>query len=113
MHVTNSETRAGMKLNCAICRGVVLAFKMVSVELITIGEIQPREEHYLQLEQGNILFFPRTPFELSEAERDVLRATGLSSSSHHKNIAYRPAADKLTRFDTSLVTDPEHLHAVM
>src|SRR5260370_39177018 len=113
MHVTNSETRAGININWCMCRGVVLAFKMVSVELITIGEIQPREEHYLQLEQGNILFFPRTPFELSEAERDVLRATGLSSSSHHKNIAYRPAADKVTGFDKSMVRDPENLHAVM
>src|SRR5260370_41280310 len=108
MHVTNTEPRAGMKLNCAICRGVALAFKMVSVELITIGEIQPREEHYLQLEQGNILSFPRTPFDLSDAERDVLRATGLSSSSHHKNIAYRPAADKVTGCDRSMARAPRH-----
>jgi 3-deoxy-D-manno-oct-2-ulosonic acid (Kdo) hydroxylase len=83
------------------------------VELITVGEIQPREENYLALERGNILFFPHTPFELSEAEREVFRSTGLSSSSHHKNIAYRPAEDKVTGFDPSAVSDPEKLRAVM
>jgi len=86
---------------------------MENVELINVGEVQPREEYYLQLERGNILFFPRTPFELSENERDVLRATGLSTSSHHKNIAYRPASDKVTGFDKAMVQDPDELRGVM
>src|SRR5580704_16014771 len=78
-------------------------FNIDVVELITVPEIQPREENYLALERGNILYFPRTPFALSETEREVLRSTGLSSSSHHKNIAYRPAE----------VSDPEKLREVM
>jgi hypothetical protein len=86
---------------------------MKSVELISVDEVQPREENYLQLERGNILFFPRTPFELSENERNVLRATGLSTSSHHKNIAYRPTSDKVTGFDKAMVQDPEELRGVM
>jgi hypothetical protein len=86
---------------------------MESVELINVGELQPREEYYLQLERGNILFFPHTPFELSENERNVLRATGLSTSSHHKNIAYRPASDKVTGFDKAMVHDPDELRGVM
>jgi hypothetical protein len=83
------------------------------VELITIGEPQPREEHYLALERGNILHFPRTPFALPEEDRDLLRSAGLSSSSHHKNIAYRPAEDKVTGFDPAAVSDPEKLRAAM
>ena len=51
------------------------------MELITIGESQPREENYLALERGNILYFPQTPFPLAEEDRDLLRKTGLSSSS--------------------------------
>lgn len=86
---------------------------MVDVELITVGEMQPREENYLALESGNILYFPRTPFAFGEEERALLRSTGLSSSSHHKNIAYRPAEDKVTGFDPSAVPDTEKLREVM
>ncbi len=81
------------------------------MELVTVDAVEPREENYLQLERGNILFFPRTPFALSEEERDVLRSTGLTSGSHHKNIAYRPSSDKVTGFDK--VSDPEKLRGVM
>jgi hypothetical protein len=83
------------------------------VELITVGEIEPSQNYYLGLERGNILYFPCTPFALSEDERELLRSTGLSSSSHHKNIAYRPAEDKVTGYDPAAVSDPEKLRAVM
>ena len=83
------------------------------MELITVGEIEPCAEYYLALERGNILYFPRTPFALSEDEREMLRSTGLSSSSHHKNIAYRPTEDKVTGFDPAVVSDPEQLRTVM
>jgi 3-deoxy-D-manno-oct-2-ulosonic acid (Kdo) hydroxylase len=102
MQVTNRETRV---FNPGVYHG--------NVKLITVGETQPREENYLALERGDILYFPRTPFALSEEEREFLRSTGLSSSSHHKNIAYRPAADKVTGFDPAAVSDPEKLRAVM
>src|SRR5208282_4768021 len=81
--------------------------------IITVKEVQPREDLYLALEQGNILLFERTPFELPEADREILRGTGLSSSSHHKNIAYRPALDKITGFDPAAVRDREPLRAAM
>ncbi|HEV2686990.1 MAG TPA: Kdo hydroxylase family protein, partial [Bryobacteraceae bacterium] len=79
------------------------------MERIATVECSPREENYQQLEQGNILFFPKTPFEFSNEDRDILRNTGLSGSGYHKNIAYRPSADKVTGFDPSLVTDPAKL----
>src|SRR5229473_4544503 len=133
MQVTNRETRVFTNSNCGIRKplpmvtaqkrpffravtvgsGVRTRFKMEGVELISVDEVQPRDENYLQLERGNILFFPRTPFELSENERNVLRATGLSTSSHHKNIAYRPASDKVTGFDKAMVRDPDELRGVM
>jgi hypothetical protein len=86
---------------------------MKCVELVTVADLAPRDEYYLALERGNILFFPRTPFAFSDAERDLLRSSELSSSRHHKNIAYRPASDKLTGFDTGAVKDPERLRVVM
>ncbi len=87
--------------------------KMEAVELVTVSDIQPREENYLALEQGNVLYFPRTPFAFGEEERELLRSTGLSSSSHHKNIAYRPAEDKVTGYDPAAVSDPAKLREVM
>jgi hypothetical protein len=87
--------------------------KIEAVELVTVSDIQPREENYLALERGNILYFPRTPFAFPEAERELLRSTGLSSSSHHKNIAYRPTEDKVTGYDPAAVSDPEKLRDVM
>jgi 3-deoxy-D-manno-oct-2-ulosonic acid (Kdo) hydroxylase len=86
---------------------------MENVDLITVAGAEPREEYYLGLERGNILYFPCTPFALSENERELLRSTGLSSSSLHKNIAYRPAEDKVTGFDPAVVSDPEKLRGVM
>jgi hypothetical protein len=83
------------------------------MELVTVSEVQPREEHYLQLERGNILFFPRTPFALSEDEREILRKTSLTGGSLHKNIAYRPASDKVTGFDKSMAHDSEKLRDVL
>jgi hypothetical protein len=83
------------------------------VELITVAGTQPREDNYIALEQGNILYFPRTPFAFSDEERELLRSTGLSSSSHHKNVAYRPAEDKVTGYDPAAVSDPGKLRDVM
>src|SRR5580693_6625434 len=83
------------------------------MELVTVSEVQPREEQYLQLERGNILFFPRTPFALSEDEREVLRGTSLTGGSLHKNIAYRPAADRVTGFDKAAAHQSDKLRDVL
>jgi hypothetical protein len=83
------------------------------VELITVGQVEAREENYLALERGDILYFPRTPFPFPEDERELLRSTGLSSSRHHKNIAYRPEEDRVTGFDPAAVSDSGKLRDVM
>jgi hypothetical protein len=83
------------------------------VQLTTIQTAAPQDEYYEQLERGDILFFPSTPFSIEERDRDLLRTSELSNSSHHKNIAYRPASDKLTGFDAGAVSDPERLKSVL
>jgi hypothetical protein len=49
-----------------------------------------------QLEAGNILFFSRTPFEIPQDERSFLLGRTQTSSALHKNVAYRPAEDRIT-----------------
>ena len=52
--------------------------------------------HYEQLEAGGILFFPRTPFELSEEQYRALLSQRQTEASYHKNIAYRASEDTIT-----------------
>jgi hypothetical protein len=105
MQVTNRETFTDLYPPWAL--------NLIVPHLVTIGEVQPLEEHYLELERGNILFFPRTPFALSEDEREVMRGVSLTGGSVHKNIAYRPALDKVTGFDKATVHDSERLREVL
>jgi hypothetical protein len=58
-----------------------------------------------ELERGNILFFPRMPFPLSGDDRTFLLAQKQTDAGYHKNIAYRPAEDRLT--GTGKVAAPE------
>jgi hypothetical protein len=83
------------------------------MQSITVNDPRPRDEYYLGLEEGNILLFPATPFDLPQEDQDLLRSTTQTGGSHHKNIAYRPAIDKVTNFDSASVHDPEKLRAVM
>ncbi len=66
-----------------------------------------------QLEEGNILFFSRTPFTLSESERDFLLSQQQSGAAYHKNIAYRPQQDRLTGFVKRSEQDQERLRTIM
>ena len=66
-----------------------------------------------QLEEGNILFFPKTPFELPENDREFLLGQRQSGAAYHKNIAYRPKQDRLTGFSKHRREDRERLRAIM
>ncbi len=48
------------------------------------------------LEGGHILLFSETPFELTEPERQFLLRRRQAEGGYHKNIAYRPAGDRVT-----------------
>ena len=52
-----------------------------------------------QLEAGDILFFPRTPIAIVQSDLDFLLGQQQTDSSLHKNIAYKPNADKLSGVD--------------
>ena len=49
-----------------------------------------------ELERGNILFFPHSPFHLSATDHAFLLAQKQTGAGFHKNIAYRPAGGRLT-----------------
>ncbi len=48
------------------------------------------------LEEGNILLFSRTPFELPGKDREFLLRQRQTDAGYHKNIAYRPDGDRVT-----------------
>src|ERR1700761_8906922 len=52
-----------------------------------------------QLETGNILFLPVTPFPLPEQSKEFLRNLSFAGGAIHKNIAYRTASDRITGID--------------
>jgi hypothetical protein len=59
-----------------------------------------------ELEAGNILFFPQTPFAFPDDDLKFLLSRKQTDASFHKNIAYRPAEDRITGLDKS-AADPE------
>src|ERR1700676_3652594 len=61
------------------------------------------------LEQGDILFFPVTPFDLPAADQEFLRSISGVGAARHKNVAYKTALDKVTGFESG---DAERLRAV-
>src|ERR1041384_7830720 len=70
-------------------------------------------EYCRALEEGGILFFPTTFFLLPQADREFLLGIRLTDAGYHKNIAYRPAEDKVTGFARSAAADAERLRRVM
>jgi len=71
------------------------------MDLITIDtwpEAEPRD-YRPDLESGNVLFFPSTPFSLPDETKDLLRGLDFSGTAVHKNVAYRPANDRITGVD--------------
>jgi hypothetical protein len=70
------------------------------------------EEQYRRLESGDILYFPRTPFELTAGEREFLLSQR-QSEAFHKNISYRPAEDRLKGVDQKDPASRERMHRTM
>jgi len=66
--------------------------RMVELAAAPVGTEHLAEE----LELGNILFFPQMPFRLNEEDGAFLLAQKQTDAGYHKNIAYRPAEDRLT-----------------
>jgi hypothetical protein len=88
----------------------------MSVPLVeTVDEPSPaRELDYCRaLEQGRILLFARPPLELPEAQRAFLLAQRQTRAGYHKNIAYRPAEDRVSGFARGTREDAERLRDVL
>ncbi|MGC1905919.1 MAG: Kdo hydroxylase family protein [Candidatus Acidiferrum sp.] len=67
-----------------------------------------------ELEAGNILYFPRTPFAFPEDDLKFLLGLKQTDASFHKNIAYRPAEDRITGLDkTAQGPEVERLRAIV
>ena len=66
-----------------------------------------------ELEAGNILFFPDPPFAIPQEDRDFLLGRTQTSSALHKNIAYRPAEDRLTGLAKSELLEAARLRLIL
>ena len=68
-----------------------------------------------QLEEGNILFFPRTPIALAEDDLTFLLTLEQTSSGLHKNLAYKPQRDEVSGADMkgADATASERLHRTL
>ncbi len=70
------------------------------------------DPEYRALETGEILYFPTTPFELTDEERRFLLGQK-QSTAFHKNISYRPTADRLKGVDQKDEAARERMREVM
>jgi 3-deoxy-D-manno-oct-2-ulosonic acid (Kdo) hydroxylase len=75
------------------------------MEVITVDRWPAPEsrDYRPKLEAGNVILFPTTPFALSETSKEFLRGLNFSGGAVHKNIAYRPALDRVTGVDPKSV----------
>jgi hypothetical protein len=66
-----------------------------------------------ELEAGNILYFPHTPFDFPDDDIQFLLTRKQTDAAFHKNIAYRPAADRITGVDKSAGPDGDRLRGIL
>jgi hypothetical protein len=76
----------------------------------TAGHARSLCEH---LERGNILFFAHTPFAFLREKREFLLSQRQTSATYHKNVAYRPAEDRLTGLGKSDAAEEARLRAIL
>ncbi len=74
---------------------------------------EPPEKYCRDLEMGRILFFPKTPFPLSQEECGFLLGQKQVGAQYHKNIAYRPSQHRVTGASGKSPEDAARLLEVM
>jgi len=73
-----------------------------------------RARHFCaELEAGDIVFLPVSPITISGEHRELLLGRKQTSSAYHKNIAYRPAEDRLTGLDASEQSEADSLRRIL
>ncbi len=70
-------------------------------------------DHCSQLESGDILFFHETPIDIPAEDLSFLLGHDRVRGAYHKNIAYRPLADKITGFTAQDDSAAERLRGIM
>lgn len=65
------------------------------------------------LEEGNILFFSKTPFVFPQSEIDFLLGQKQGGSKSRKNIAYKPQLDKITNHDAQDLVTAQKLKEIL
>ena len=90
---------------------------LVTVEESLAGEpaISPdRARRFCaELEAGHIVFLPVSPITISGEDRELLLGRKQTGSAYHKNIAYRPAEDRITGLDASEQTGADSLRRIL
>jgi hypothetical protein len=77
------------------------------------GELQARNNAAEFLESGGVLYFPTSPFRRTEQDSRFLLTQHQKYASYHKNIAYRPAEDRVTGLQKASGADLETLRRIM
>jgi hypothetical protein len=86
---------------------------VVTIEESTVPAEARRAELQAALEDGKILYLPRSPIEIPESDRDFLLGLRQSRAGYHKNIAYRPQSDRVTGFAAEAPGDVRRLTDVL
>ena len=75
---------------------------VISISLETLQSASPDQSRAwcVQLESGDILYFPQTPIAIPDGDLLFLLGQQQTDSSLHENIAYKPNIDKLSGVDT-------------
>lgn len=82
--------------------------KLITVEKVTFAKSPSSASQVLdraellceELENGNILFFPEIPFDFAMSDQEFLLSQKQTSSTRHKNIAYKPNQDKISNAES-------------
>ncbi|HEY9791265.1 MAG TPA: Kdo hydroxylase family protein [Candidatus Obscuribacterales bacterium] len=77
------------------------------------GELQGRDAAAEFLESGGVIFFPESPFRRSPQDNRFLLSQHQKDAAYHKNIAYRPAEDKITGLQKAGAAELETLRRIM
>lgn len=76
-------------------------------------QLQPDIDAHQALESGNILYFPNVPPGLSDSDRNFLLSIRQANGALHKNIAYRPLADRISGVDQPGSASAKALHSAL
>ncbi|HSX13848.1 MAG TPA: Kdo hydroxylase family protein [Chlamydiales bacterium] len=80
---------------------------------ILVEDIHDSVLHCRDLEQGNILFFEKIPFDFPQAEIEFLLQQRQSGSTTRKNIAYKPQVDKITNHVAANDEEAKRMHDIL